>query len=158
MRCKRCGRSDPDVSFRDRKRICLLCESPSDRKRKPQKARPRSAAKLSARDDNRHMAWIRHQPCLIGSRVCQGVHVHAHHVRRSSTSGTGLKPDACYCVPLCAVHHWEGHNKGWDTFERKYNVGLDAQAAGYARRSPHLRLDNPSSGIKPTLESLESHL
>lgn len=50
--------------------------------------------------------------------------IHAHHVRVGA--GTGIKPSDSQAVGICAPHHYEGHHTGWETFERKHTVDLQA--------------------------------
>ena len=60
---------------------------------------------------------------------------HAHHVRTSATAGTGLLPPDLDAVPLCWQHHAEGHQHGWQTFERVHGIDLRQEAAFYRSAS-----------------------
>ena len=63
--------------------------------------------------------WVREFGCLTPRRACSRK-IDLHHVR---TLGAGGK-DESNVVPLCHVHHMEGHTGGWETFERKYDLDL----------------------------------
>lgn len=73
----------------------------------------------------RHMKWVRGFKCCVDR--CEGWPVIFHHVRSAGEAGMGEKDDR-YGVPLCNVHHVEGHQTGWQTFQRKYELDLDALA------------------------------
>jgi len=83
-----------------------------------------------------HRKWIRQQKCLLDGPFCGGS-MHAHHVRTASNSGTGMKPDDEWCVPLCSTHH-DRHHKGIKDWEWK-GVNMQAAAKDFAARSPALR-------------------
>jgi hypothetical protein len=72
----------------------------------------------------RHLAWIRSQPCCVPG--CGLQPVEAHHVRTAANSGTGLKPSDWDTVPLCHIHHFALHARGRASFEAKYRVSLEA--------------------------------
>ena len=55
----------------------------------------------------------------------------AHHVRKGTYCGTGLKPSDEYCVPLHPDLHREYHQAGHDSFEKKYGVDLLYLASVY---------------------------
>lgn len=83
--------------------------------------------------DPEYLDWIRTRPCLLwygelGRMGCRGVVV-AHHVRSKGAGGTDRE-----VVNLCDAHHREGHDHGWMTFERKYQVDLPAIAAALSQR------------------------
>jgi hypothetical protein len=63
--------------------------------------------------------YIRDCGCL----VC-GTHSDPHHVK---SRGAGGK-DERNIVPLCRVHHTEGHTIGWKTFQKKYGLDLKTVA------------------------------
>lgn len=63
-------------------------------------------------DDKEHLAFIRTLPCV----KCSALPCEAAHIRSGTDGGTGLKPSDCWVVPLCAVHHYEQHQKGELTF------------------------------------------
>lgn len=88
-----------------------------------------------------HRAWIRgHRCCVPG---CLEVPIECAHVRRSSNSGTGIKPSDAFTVSLCKEHHAESH-RGEKTFEAKHGLNLMALAAEFYRNSPHRsKMDNP---------------
>lgn len=56
-----------------------------------------------------HRKFVRAQRCIYDGVYCAGP-MHAHHVRTAANSGTGMKPDDKFCVPLCAAHHSELHS------------------------------------------------
>ncbi len=86
-----------------------------------------------ARRDPKHLAWVRRQPCCVPG--CQRTQIESHHIRTAANSGTGLKPPDTATVPLCAVHHLQGHSLGWRTFQQAHGIDLTAIAAEYARLS-----------------------
>ena len=83
-----------------------------------------------------HLAFVRGAGCGIPG--CWRTPVHAHHVRTAATAGTGIKSSDAHAVGLCFGHHFEGHQKGWKTFQRKYRVNLAEHAAYLASVSPAL--------------------
>src|SRR5574337_1747269 len=106
----------------------------------PRKSELRRKAQIAADPDRcpKHMAWVRRVFVCAAwkSDECEGPN-HAHHVRSAATAGTGMRPSDLDVVPLCAHHHEEGHRIGWETFERKYEVNLLAEAQKLAKASPH---------------------
>lgn len=76
-------------------------------------------------------------PCLLMSSECVG-RTHAHHHRKGTDGGMGLKPSDRNAVNLCMRHHSEGHTIGWKAFEAKHKVDLGAEAIRLANLSPHL--------------------
>jgi hypothetical protein len=83
------------------------------------------------------MRWVCRQfECAVSGKptaVCGGIN-HAHHV---TTRGAGGGDEQI--VPLCAIHHEEGHRSGWETFERRYNVDLAQMAADLWRSDVYHR-------------------
>lgn len=64
--------------------------------------------------DNKRLAWVRMQGCLICQRWSQ-----AHHLMFAEPSAMGKKTGDDWAVPLCADHHAELHAYGdertwWD--------------------------------------------
>jgi hypothetical protein len=149
-RCRRCRQWYPDVRFIPHKKLCEGCLSAQAERKIAIRARAvlrhvHRAIQPATDHSRQHLAWIREQPCLIGLPCCMGVRVHAHHVRRWATgAGMGKLPTDAWAVPLCALHHREGHDRGWTTFEALHHVDLLAQARSFARWSPFLRLDSPA--------------
>lgn len=85
------------------------------------------------------MKFVRGFECSALGRcdhVCGG-RVEAHHVRAGGNGGVGLKCDDSRCVPLCSVAHKELHDKGHDTFERKYRLDLTGIAERLWKQSWH---------------------
>ena len=84
-----------------------------------------------------HLQWTRGCVCAVAERVeleidqCEGK-MHAHHVR---TRGAGGGDEQV--VALCSTHHGELHNRGVQTFEKKYGVNLTETAAKGWLVSPH---------------------
>lgn len=89
--------------------------------------------KMGVRESSRlrspsHLAFVRGFACAcFKSQECEGK-IEAHHVREHGNGGMGLKPDDSDAVPLCALHHSEGHRIGWATFQLKHKVDLKAEA------------------------------
>ena len=88
-----------------------------------------------------HLAWIRSRPCCIPG--CRGQNIEAHHERRGSGGGTGIKPGDEWAIPLCHGHHREGHQIGWQTFDARHNVNLRSVAQALALASPPLTRRRP---------------
>lgn len=69
----------------------------------------------------RHLRWVRSLPCIA---VCKSGPIEAAHVRHGlppgEMAGIGIKPADYWCVPMCAEHHREAHQKGHETFEREH--------------------------------------
>ena len=63
-------------------------------------------------------------PCLIRDDDCVG-RTQIHHVK---SRGAGGK-DPENIVPLCAYHHRVGHQNGWKTFAKRYDIDLTSEAA-----------------------------
>lgn len=55
---------------------------------------------------------------------CMMPKTYAHHVRTASNSGTGIKPDDLYCIPLCFDCHDLIHKKGTKTFMKLTGVDI----------------------------------
>ena len=68
-----------------------------------------------------HLEYIRNLPCLVCG---DDISTEAAHVRRADAraakkiTGTGIKPNDCWTVPLCSRHHRRQHEIGeaqfWD--------------------------------------------
>lgn len=77
-----------------------------------------------------HLAYIRTLPCCVIG--CRRTPIEAHHIRTAANSGTGVKPDDRWAVPLCGGpdgHHMEFHRIGRHSFERKHKIDLMTEAA-----------------------------
>jgi hypothetical protein len=61
-----------------------------------------------------YQAFVRRLGCLICGQPAE-----PHHVLNRRGYG-----DARNLVPLCRLHHREGHDKGWRTWERRYGQKL----------------------------------
>ena len=100
---------------------------------------PRRHKRPDPGKNRKHEAWIRSLTCSV--LVCGGCFgpVAPHHIRTAANSGTGMKPDSAWCVPLCVAHHDEYH-RGKQTFERKYGIdlGLYAEKLWFERQLAHL--------------------
>lgn len=144
--CKTCHQSNQNVRFPPSGSLCVQCKDDAAeakaRRMSILRPNPIAVVPMTEPDDDRqcasHRAWVRNQHCVVLRVECSKTH-HAHHVRTAATAGTGMKPPDADCVCLCAVHHSEGHRTGWQTFQTKYGVDLQALAADYARRSPFLQ-------------------
>ena len=92
----------------------------------------------------RHLELCRWLGCAVpGCRAREGIH--AHHVRRASSSGMGAKPGDDDCIGLCHRHHHELHQYGEATCSAKWRLDLLATAARIATASRLL-------GILPTMK------
>lgn len=100
----------------------------------------------NAREFPQHLGWLRKRPCLIEGRcghVCGGK-IEAHH-HNEGEGGMGLKTFDYDGVPLCSIAHAEVH-MGKLTFQAKYKVDLEAEAADFKRHSPHKHLWEAANG------------
>lgn len=149
--CRVCGRTSREAAFPPMsKHLCHACKAASRIARELRiEARGPRVAETVREDDGRcneqHIRWIKRLPCAVRGHDCRGL-VTAHHVRRNTDGGTGLKPSDKWTVPLCdgfhgAVegHHQEGDRIGWISFEDKYGVDLRALAIKLAAASPYLK-------------------
>lgn len=149
--CGDCGKSPPEARFAaGSPSRCTRC---TDAKRVRQ-AQSRFVHRTLFRDDappetpepaapdpdrnEPHLAWIRSRGCAISDHGCSGV-MHAHHVRTAATAGTGMKPPDSATVCLCATHHADGHQRGWDTFQAEHGINLAALASRLAAESPFIK-------------------
>lgn len=152
--CRTCGKSSRETVFPAMsKHLCTVCKDGARTARAGRiEARGPRVAEAVREDDGRcnekHIRWIKRLPCAVRGHDCQGP-VTAHHVRRNTDGGTGLKPSDKWTVPLCdglhgAVegHHQEGDRIGWLSFEAQYGVDLRALAIKLAAASPHLKGTN----------------
>lgn len=75
--------------------------------------------------EKQYDAWVRNQPsCASGkfSMYVDGVgRCVAHHVRRASNSGTGIK-GAYITIPLTDAEHSELHDRGEKTFVKEHGI------------------------------------
>lgn len=66
-------------------------------------------------------------PCIVAQRGgdgCSG-RVEGHHVKSVGAGGE----DECNEVPVCVRHHNQIHTRGPRTFEDRYGIDLDMEAA-----------------------------
>ena len=75
--------------------------------------------------DNKRLAWLRTQPCVI----CGAINTEACHIRVGSINhskrptGMSEKPSDRWCVSLCNEHHREQHATGDELkFWAKYGM------------------------------------
>jgi hypothetical protein len=87
--------------------------------------------------DEKYLAWIREQPCLVTMhKPCDDIE--AHHIRRNGKSGVGTKPSDRRAVPLCAsLHRWY-HERGHSEFQRVFRVTLEAEISRLNREYEQL--------------------
>ena len=83
------------------------------------------ALKKKTVKDKRYLRYIRdlNWCCVCGDRP-MGVDAHHHSVRGVTQKGMGMKITDYSTIPLCRIHHSEGHSKGWKAIEQKYGVDL----------------------------------
>lgn len=93
----------------------------------------------------RHLSLVRWLGCCVPGCRRRFTSVHAHHVRRASSSGTGVKPCDSFAVGLCFWHHQEVHQHGEVTCCAKWGIHLLATAQRIAAASRLL-------GILPPLQ------
>jgi hypothetical protein len=82
----------------------------------------------------RHRKFVRSHGCCVPG--CQDYPIEFHHLRSAANSGVSQKPHDAFGVSLCAAHHVEYHQRGGESFERKYSIDLAMLAAEFVRRSP----------------------
>ena len=101
-----------------------------------------------------HKAWIESQPCAGRKRapaIACGGDVCAHHARDASNSGTGIKPDDWFTVPMCNNHHQQwAHGSSGSSITREEReelvtaaVTLTAERMKIAMKK-HLGIDSLS--------------
>lgn len=103
---------------------------------------PRRRTKPRRKDPLRvpqHRAWVRGHYCLVPG--CKDGPIEASHINvdipAAEKGGVGQKAHDKWTTPKCSGHHREYHQKGHDTFEKKYNVRLKDIAVGLWQTSPH---------------------
>jgi hypothetical protein len=141
--CRDCRKTSREVRFPPMsKHRCTSCGDAEKLARADRIAargpRVATAPRDNPGDNPRHRSWIKSLSCAVRRTDCSKV-MHPHHVRNGTGAGTALLPGDEWCVPLCMVHHDEGHNGGWKSFELKYGIDLRRLAEQLAARSPHIR-------------------
>jgi hypothetical protein len=66
------------------------------------------------------LQWIRGRNCAVANDDCLGK-IEAAHVDHGGDKGMGTKVSDKFAVPLCSHHHAEQHQRGWLTFQDKYD-------------------------------------
>lgn len=100
--------------------------------RRKTKKKPRHDGKVRS---ERHKNFVRRHNCIVDD--CAEIEgIHAHHVRKYTEAGMGLKPGDEWVVPLCQDHHGALHTNGQATFESMHGLDLREAALWFARRSP----------------------
>lgn len=80
-----------------------------------------------------HREFIRSLPCLI---CADNTTVECCHIRypdpriAKQSTGVGIKPNDCFSVPLCGMHHRAQHDQGEQKFWRL--GGVDPVLVGLA--------------------------
>jgi len=69
--------------------------------------------------------YVASLPCCVTGY--QGEGVDPHHIKGHGFGGT-VKCSDLFCIPLKHELHVELHDKGWQSFEEKYNVSQYVQA------------------------------
>lgn len=85
------------------------------------------AAKRRVDDFGERGAAIRTMPCLIADKHTCGGKIEAAHAKSRGAGG-----DRRHLVPLCSRAHREQHDRGIQTFNRKYAIDLLAEATRIA--------------------------
>lgn len=67
-----------------------------------------------------YLKWLRGRPCLLEWTGDCGGKIHACHVDHAGDKGMSTKVSDCFAIAMCTAHHAEQHNKGWRTFETRY--------------------------------------
>lgn len=74
--------------------------------------------------DNKRLAWLRTQPCVI----CGAINTEAAHIRVGSINhekrptGMSEKPSDKWTLPLCNEHHREQHSMAELAFWKQYGI------------------------------------
>jgi len=76
-----------------------------------------------------HQAFVRRHSCSVPG--CQGLPIEFAHATSRGAGGHDRTGFSC-----CTEHHVEQHTIGIETFQRKYNIDLQAIAAEFARLTP----------------------
>jgi hypothetical protein len=82
-------------------------------------------------------AWIRQQPCLLGSREpCECGKFFSIETRRTPTECCHVRTRRAHgdfenLVPMCGKHHREQHRIGIKTFNARYGLNLASLAVHY---------------------------
>jgi len=71
--------------------------------------------------NSKYMRFIKTLPCSVCGRMPSD----PHHVKGKGEGGMGLKVSDIRSIPLCRLHHQEGDNSGWQTFQRKYGIDFN---------------------------------
>lgn len=106
--------------------------------------------------DEKYLAWIRTQPCVVHAIEHQGpcgTGIDAHHVRAKGHGGVGTKPSDYRAVPLCRNAHQIFHDFGRELFEAEMAVDLEVEIyrlnADYQKLFPSLRKERkPRTTVK----------
>lgn len=105
------------------------------RKPNPLKPDTRSAVRKGPARDEKHLARVRKEKCLICPWVGVGrqtTPTHAHHCRSLNGGMLGKRPSDYLAVPLCAEHHLDqypqsglhavGESKFWMIAKSAYGI------------------------------------
>ena len=76
-----------------------------------------------------YYGYVKTLPCLVRDGCCFGA-VEGHHVRSRGAGGTDVEGHGSHgnLIPLCAVHHREGHMVGWKTWQQRHGVDTQSEA------------------------------
>lgn len=96
------------------------------------------------REWSRHRKFVRSHMCCVPG--CQSTQIDFAHLRSAANAGTSLRPHDRYGVAMCREHHTEQHNKGFETFQKKYGLDLWALAKEYVERSPDIAMKESLRG------------
>ncbi len=89
----------------------------------PKKRKPSEFARIYG--SRARVRWIKAQPCVVGSRGCEGAIENAH----TENGGIGRKADAATIVPLCHRHHADMHLFGARAVQTAWRVNLTLAAS-----------------------------
>jgi hypothetical protein len=75
-----------------------------------------------------YLAALRTQPCRVCKKlgIRQTTRTQAAHVKSRATGG----PDLGNALSLCALHHDEQGRWGIKTFQKRYKISMEYEAAG----------------------------
>lgn len=82
------------------------------------KPRRRNSPRPAEKSAPGFLKWLRGRECVMAFN-CEG-RMEAAHVDYAGDKGMGTKASDRFAIPMCAKHHREQHDKGWDTFQRTY--------------------------------------
>lgn len=83
------------------------------------------ALKKKTPKDEKYLRYIRGLGwCCVCGEQPGPVDAHHHSVPGVTQKGMGMKVTDYATIPLCRIHHTEGHAIGWGSLEATYDIDL----------------------------------